>query len=115
MLVNDPLLLLRPHIVPSVIGLVALRRVLHICSRQLRLRLIKWTLERPLDSDRVRHSVDENLVMHGLLRKLCEVAMSVLDECIEASLVEIDVFNFSHLREVLVKQPHDVANRHSFR
>ena len=95
-------LFLWPNVVPTVVRLMSLRGMLHVRASLLCLCLVKGTLEGPLDANWISHTFYKDLIMHGFLRELGEVSMAVLDVCIEAPLIEVDVIHFSHLREVFV-------------
>jgi hypothetical protein len=56
-------------------------------------------------------SLKENLIKHGLSRKFSIVTMLILNKRYALVGVEMDIFNFSPRREVLIEYSDHVSNR----
>lgn len=69
-------------------------------------------MDGPLDSYRLRHLFDEDLVEHSLARKLCKGSVAKLDVGTKTALIEMNVLNFAVWAEVLVDEAHDISHCH---
>jgi hypothetical protein len=75
------------------------------------LRLVKGIVNGPLNADRFSYAFSQHLVKHCFSSKLCIVSMPVLNESQTLGAIEMDVFYFSPLRKVFIKQSHHVLIR----
>ena len=110
------LLLVPAHVIQAFKREFAIKFLFDVPLSELGVRLIERVIvQSPLDPNRLIHSLQKHLVVHGLPGELSEIAMSKLDVRRKSALVEMDVLYLTVHAEVLIDQPDYILDRHAIR